>query len=89
VFTCMMLFEPELIPGLVTHDELVGPAEEAELIAHIATLDLTPFRFQGFSAKRLTTSFGKAYDFETGRLTHLAGDAHAAHELSRTTYRFR
>jgi alkylated DNA repair dioxygenase AlkB len=65
----MMLFDPELIPGLVTHDELVDPAEEAELIARIATLDLTPFRFQGFTGKRLTTSFGTAYDFETGRLT--------------------
>jgi alkylated DNA repair dioxygenase AlkB len=65
----MMLFDQELIPGLVTRDELVDPAEEAELIARIATLDLTPFRFQGFTGKRLTTSFGMAYDFETGRMT--------------------
>ncbi|UUR09347.1 alpha-ketoglutarate-dependent dioxygenase AlkB [Sphingomonas glaciei] len=64
-----MLFDQELIPGLVTRDELVTPVEEAELIAHITTLNLTPFRFQGFTGKRLTTSFGLAYDFEAGRIT--------------------
>jgi alkylated DNA repair dioxygenase AlkB len=63
-----MLFDQELIPGLLTRDELVDAAEEAELIAHIATLNLTPFRFQGFTGKRLTTSFGFAYDFEVGRI---------------------
>jgi alkylated DNA repair dioxygenase AlkB len=65
----MMLFDQELIPGLVTREELVDSAEEAELIAHIGTLNLTPFRFQGFTGKRLTTSFGLAYDFEHGRIT--------------------
>ena len=63
-----MLFDLALIPGLATRDELVTPAEEAELIAHIAALDLTPFKFQGFTGKRLTTSFGWTYDFERGRM---------------------
>jgi alkylated DNA repair dioxygenase AlkB len=63
-----MLFEQELIPGLVVRDELVDAAEEAELIARIASLDLTPFRFQSFTGKRLTTSFGFAFDFEAGRI---------------------
>jgi len=65
-----MLFDlAPLIPGLATREELVDPAEEATLIAHIAALDLTPFRFQGFTGKRLTTSFGWAYDFDRGRIT--------------------
>ena len=63
-----MLFDLALIPGLATQDELIDEAEEAELIARIAALDLTPFRFQGFTGKRLTTSFGWHYDFEKGRV---------------------
>jgi alkylated DNA repair dioxygenase AlkB len=65
----MLLFDEELIPGLRTCDELVDAAEEAELVAHIATLNLNPFRFQGFTGKRLTTSFGLAFDFETSSIT--------------------
>jgi alkylated DNA repair dioxygenase AlkB len=65
-----MLFDlAPLIPGLATRDALVDPAEEEELIAHITALDLTPFRFQGFTGKRLTTSFGWAYDFDNGRIS--------------------
>ena len=64
-----MLFDHELIPGLRTRDELVDAAEEAELITHIAALNLTPFRFQSFTGKRLTISFGLAFDFEAGRIT--------------------
>jgi alkylated DNA repair dioxygenase AlkB len=66
----MLLFDQELIPGLRIRDELVDAAEEAELIAHIATLHLTPFPFQGFTGKRLTTNFGLAFDFETSRVIH-------------------
>ncbi len=67
-----MLFDLALLPGLATRGELVDPAEEAELIRHIAALDLTPFRFHGFTGKRLTTSFGWAYDFDKGRITNAA-----------------
>ena len=63
-----MLFDTPLIPGLATREELIDPAEEAKLIAHVVSLDLTPFRFQGFLGKRLTTSFGWAYDFDKGRI---------------------
>ena len=63
-----MLFDLALIPGLATRDDLVTPKEETELIGHIVALDLTPFRFQGFTGKRLTTSFGWAYDFDRGRM---------------------
>ena len=63
-----MLFDLALIPGLATRDALITADEEAELIERIAALDLAPFKFQGFTGKRLTTSFGWAYDFERGRM---------------------
>ena len=63
-----MLFDLELIPGLTTREELVTSEEERELIEHIGRLALSPFRFQGFTGKRLTTSFGWAYDFDKGRI---------------------
>jgi len=63
-----MLFDLELIPGLATREEMVTRDEETGLIAHIGQLDLSPFRFQGFTGKRLTTSFGWAYDFEKGKI---------------------
>ena len=66
-----MLFDLALIPGLALAEGIVDAAEERLLIDHISRLDLTPFRFQGFTGKRLTASFGWAYDFERGRL----GDA--------------
>ena len=62
-----MLFDVSLIPGLAVRDELIGAAEEAAFIERVAGLDLTPFRFQGFTGKRLTTSFGWRYDFDNGR----------------------
>jgi len=62
-----MLFDLKLIPGLAVQEGLIGAAEEAALIERIVGLDLVPFRFQGFTGKRLTTSFGWAYDFDNGR----------------------
>jgi alkylated DNA repair protein (DNA oxidative demethylase) len=41
--------------------------EERALIARIDATDPTPFKFQGWTGKRLTTSFGWSYDFEVGR----------------------
>jgi len=61
------LFDAPVLPGLYTHPELITIAEERALIGHIDATDLTPFRFQGWTGKRLTTSFGFDYDFEAGR----------------------
>jgi len=61
------LFEAPIVPGLVTADGFVSAAEEADLIAHIDGVDLSPFRFQQWTGKRLTRSFGWSYDFENGR----------------------
>lgn len=61
------LFDTPVLPGLNTKSDIIDAAEERELIGHIDACDLTPFRFQGWTGKRLTTSFGWSYDFEVGR----------------------
>jgi alkylated DNA repair dioxygenase AlkB len=58
------LFDAPLIPGLSHRDNLITPAEEAELIDRIAAVPVSPFRFQGWEGKRQTASFGWRYDFE-------------------------
>ena len=62
------LFDAPIVPGMVFADEFVSAAEEADLIAHIDGVDLSPFKFQQWTGKRLTRSFGWSYDFENGRL---------------------
>ncbi|KTW01987.1 alpha-ketoglutarate-dependent dioxygenase AlkB [Sphingomonas sanguinis] len=61
------LFDMPALPGLITRHDLIDPADERMLIDRIDATDLTPFRFQGWTGKRLTTSFGWSYDFEVGR----------------------
>lgn len=61
------LFDAPVLPGLRTCPELVAAREEQSLIARIDAAQLTPFRFQGWTGKRLTTSFGWSYDFDIGR----------------------
>lgn len=56
------------LPGLSTTSDLVTAAEEQQLIAKIDATALAPFRFQGWTGKRLTSSFGWHYDFDRGRL---------------------
>jgi alkylated DNA repair dioxygenase AlkB len=62
-----MLFDAPLIPGLAVCEELISEADERALIGQIDQIELSPFRFQGFLGKRLTHSFGWAYDFDNGR----------------------
>ncbi len=57
---------PPLVPGLAYDPDLISLAEEADLIARIDAAPLTPFRFQQWTGKRLTASFGWSYDFATG-----------------------
>ena len=45
---------------------IITPSEERALIASIDAVELSPFRFQGWLAKRLTASYGWRYDFDTG-----------------------
>jgi len=59
-----MLFDAPTLPGLAYREELVGEDEEAALIAAIERTSLSPFRFQGWTGKRLTRTFGWRYDFD-------------------------
>lgn len=61
------LFDTPVLPGLSTSANLIDEAEERMLIDRIDATDLTPFRFQGWTGKRLTTSFGWSYDFDVGQ----------------------
>lgn len=61
------LFSIPTLPGLAHADDFVSFEEAKELIAGIERCGLTPFRFQGWTGRRLTASFGWRYDFDTGR----------------------
>lgn len=61
------LFDLAVLPGLRAGDAIVTPEEERALIARIDDESLSPFKFQQWTGKRLTRSFGWSYDFETGR----------------------
>lgn len=61
------LFDAPLVPGLAAREEFLSPEEEARLITDIDAANPTPFRFQRWTGKRLTRSFGWSYDFEKGR----------------------
>ena len=61
------LFDMAVLPGLRSGDAIVTPEEERALIARIDDESLSPFKFQQWTGKRLTRSFGWSYDFETGR----------------------
>jgi alkylated DNA repair protein (DNA oxidative demethylase) len=61
------LFDAPLVPGLAMGTEIVSADEGAFLVAKIDAEGLSPFRFQQWTGKRLTRSFGWSYDFESGR----------------------
>lgn len=63
------LFGAPLLPGFAYAEDVVTPDEEALLIAAVDAAELSPFRFQGWLGKRLTTSFGWRYDFDDGAFT--------------------
>ena len=60
------LFGASSFPGFAYAEDVVTPDEEARLIAAVDAAGLSPFRFQGWLGKRLTTSFGWRYDFDDG-----------------------
>jgi alkylated DNA repair dioxygenase AlkB len=62
------LFDIPAVSGLGTRADFLTPAEERALIAAIDAVDLAPFRFQQWTGKRLTHSFGWQYDFQSGEL---------------------
>lgn len=56
------------MPGLLLVTEAVTPAEEAELAERLDSAPLAPFEFGQWRGKRLTTHYGRAYDFSRHRL---------------------
>ena len=60
------LFDAPLLAGFAQASDAITAAEEAALIAAIDAAAPTPFRFQRWTGKRLTRSYGWSYDFETG-----------------------
>jgi len=66
------LFAPPLLAGLGYAEALVDAHEEAALIEALAATELAPFRFQGWTGKRLTTSFGWRYDFDDASFAETA-----------------
>jgi alkylated DNA repair dioxygenase AlkB len=60
------LFDMPLLPGLSYSADVVTREEEQALIDWINAMPLAPFRFQGWTGKRMTFSFGWRYDFDKG-----------------------
>lgn len=58
------LFGEPLIAGLDYRPDFITAAEEQMLIGHLSGAELSPFRFQGWTGKRLTRTFGWRYDFD-------------------------
>jgi alkylated DNA repair dioxygenase AlkB len=65
----MMLFADPIIAGLDLREDFITGDEELDLIGHIEALGLSPFRFQGWTGKRLTKTFGWRYDFDDSSFT--------------------
>ncbi len=63
------LFAEPLIAGLAYREQLISVGEEAELIDRLGSLEVTPFRFQGWLGNRKTRSFGWRYDFDDASFT--------------------
>jgi alkylated DNA repair protein (DNA oxidative demethylase) len=66
------LFAQPRLPGLSLFENGVPLADEQTLTAAIDTVELSPFRFQGWLGKRLTAAYGWSYDFDAGRLAPAA-----------------
>jgi alkylated DNA repair protein (DNA oxidative demethylase) len=58
------LFGKPVIAGLEYRPDFIGATEEAQLITHLSRAELAPFKFQGWTGKRLTRTFGWRYDFD-------------------------
>jgi alkylated DNA repair dioxygenase AlkB len=64
---------PAALPeGFRYRPELIGAAEEAQLVAHFAGLDLREYDFHGYLGKRRVASFGIRYD-DSSRALSTAG----------------
>jgi alkylated DNA repair dioxygenase AlkB len=58
------LFGEPLIAGLDYRPGFISEAEERNLIEHLSGEDLSPFRFHGWTGRRLTRTYGWRYNFD-------------------------
>lgn len=63
------LFGEPRIAGLEYRPDFITAAEEQALIDQLSEEQLSPFRFQGWTGKRLTRTFGWRYDFDDASFT--------------------
>jgi alkylated DNA repair dioxygenase AlkB len=59
---------PKLPDGFRYQPELIGPADQDALLAHVRELPFREFEFHGYTGKRRVVSFGWHYDFAARRL---------------------
>jgi alkylated DNA repair dioxygenase AlkB len=59
---------PVLPDGLAFEEDFISAAEEAALMATIATLPLEAARYKAYTARRRVVSYGSRYDFEDNRI---------------------
>jgi alkylated DNA repair dioxygenase AlkB len=62
----------DLPDGFAYRPGLISAAEEGDLVAGFARLDLKPFEFQGYLGNRRVVTFGLRYDFQAGALQQTA-----------------
>jgi alkylated DNA repair protein (DNA oxidative demethylase) len=62
------LFDVPVLPGLKSKSDIVTTAEAFDLITAIDAEGLSPFKFQQWTGKRMTRSFGWKVDYQTGAL---------------------
>ncbi len=58
----------ELPTGFRYRPELIGPEDEAALLARVRMLPFRDFEFHGYTGKRRVVSFGRHYDFSARHL---------------------
>lgn len=64
----MLKLYPPIVPGFDYQPDLINRAEEAALVAEIATLDFAPYEFRGVEARRRVFAYGYHNDYRTRRL---------------------
>jgi hypothetical protein len=63
----------DLPEGFRYEPELIGPADEAALLAFVRELPFRDFEFHGYTGKRRVVSFGWHYDFSARHLRKADG----------------
>jgi alkylated DNA repair dioxygenase AlkB len=59
---------PALPDGFRYRPDLIGPADQDALLAHVRELPFREFEFHGYTGKRRVVSFGWHYDFAARQL---------------------